>query len=156
MLKQCLLALALAGLTYAVTPAAIGQDNGGNDQSAQAPGPGGEHMGRGHFDPEMRTQRLTRMLNLSSEQQAKVLEIFKSDKAQMESLHSDSSLSQADRHAKMMDLHKASDEQVRAVLNPGQQKKFDAMRERREERMQGHENGQAPPADSQPPQQPQQ
>lgn len=154
MVKQCLLALALAGLTYTVTPAAIAQDNGGSDQSAQAPGPGGEHMGRGHMDPEMRTQRLTKMLNLSSDQQAKVLEIFKSDKAQMESLRSDTSVSQADRHAKMMDLHKASDEQVRAVLNANQQKKWDAMRERREERMQQHQNGQAPPSDAQP-QQPQ-
>jgi len=150
MVKQCLLALALAGLTYTVTPAAIAQDNGGNDQSTQAPGPGGEHMGHGHFDPQMRTQRLTKILNLSSDQQAKVLEIFKSDKAQIESLRSDTSLSQADRHAKMMDLHKSSDEQVRAVLTADQQKKWEAMRERHEERMQGHQNGQAPPSDAQP------
>jgi periplasmic protein CpxP/Spy len=150
MLKNCLLALMLAGLTYTITPSAIAQDNGSNDQqSAQPAAP--EHGGRGHWDPAKRTEMLTKQLNLTSAQQAKVLDILKSQQSQMEGLRSDSSLSQQDRHAKMMDIHKASDDQIRGLLDPSQQKKWDAMQARHEQRMQEHQGGQAPPAsDAQP------
>ena len=81
---------------------------------------------------------LTKRLNLTSDQQAKVLDILKSEQSQMESLHSDSSLSQQDRHSKMMDIHKTSDDQIRALLDPDQQKKFDAMQNRQ---WQGRQQG---------------
>jgi periplasmic protein CpxP/Spy len=147
MLKIGLLGLTLAALVYTVTPSAIAQDNGGNGQQSQMAAPM-EH-GHGHWDPQERTDMLTKRLNLSADQQAKVLDIFKSDHSQMESLRSDSSLSRDERHAKMMDIHKASDEQIRALLDPDQQKKWDEMQARHHDRMQ-HDNGQAPPA--QPPQ----
>jgi periplasmic protein CpxP/Spy len=148
MLKHCLLGLLLAGLVYTLTPSATAQDNGGNDQPAT---PAGPPPGRGHFDPQRRTEMLTKRLDLTTDQQAKVLDILKSTQSQAEALRSDSSLSQQDRRAKMMDIHKSSDEQIRAVLDPNQQKKWDAMQQRRDQRMQDHQ-GQAPPADA-PPQQ---
>lgn len=154
MLKHGLLALLLAGMAYTVTPV-IAQDNGAPDQQQSAPaGAPPEHGGgRGHFDPQMRTQHLTKQLNLTSDQQAKVLDIFKSAQSQAESVRSDSSLSQQDRRAKMMDLRKSTNDQVRGVLDANQQKKWDAMQARNEERME-RRHGQAapstPPADSQP------
>jgi hypothetical protein len=45
----------------------------------------------------------------------------------MESLHQDSSLSQQDRHTKMMDIHQSTDTQIRALLDSNQQKKWDEM-----------------------------
>ncbi|HTU43250.1 MAG TPA: hypothetical protein VMF10_16195 [Candidatus Aquilonibacter sp.] len=149
MLKNCLLALMLAGLVYAVTPNAIAQDNGGNDQQAPPAGAPMEH-GHRHWDPQQRTEMLTKRLNLNSDQQAKVLDTLKSEQSQMESLRSDTSLSREDRRSKMMEIHKTSDDQIRGVLDPDQQKKWDAMQARREQRMQEHQNGQAPPAESQP------
>jgi len=146
MVKHCLLMLALAGVVT-IAPGAFAQANGNNDQSAPAAAPAEHGYGHGGFDPQRRTERLTHRLNLTSEQQGKVLEIFKSAKSQMEAVHSDSSLSQEDRHSKMMEIHKATDEQVRSLLDAEQQKKWDAMRTRQEERMEGH---QAPPASSQP------
>lgn len=146
MFKRCMLALTLAALVYTVTPAAVAQDNGNNSQQPAQAAPM-EH-GHGHWDPQQRTDMLTKRLNLTSDQQAKVLDVFKSEQSQMESLRSDSSLSREDRHAKMMDIHKATNDQIRGVLDPDQQKKFDAMQERHHERMQEH--GQAPPAESQP------
>jgi hypothetical protein len=77
---------------------------------------------------------LTRKLNLSSDQQAKVLDIYKSAQSQMESLRSDASVPQADRRAKMQEIRKNTDDQVRGVLNPDQQKNFDQMQSRREQR----------------------
>lgn len=130
MLKQCLLALMLAGLVYTVTPSASAQDNNANAQQ-NAPAP--EH-GRGHFDPVQRTRMLTRKLNLSSDQQSKVLDIYKSAQTQIESLRSDASVPQAERHAKMKEIHKNADDQVRGVLNSDQQKKFDEMQSRHEQR----------------------
>jgi periplasmic protein CpxP/Spy len=144
MLKHCLLVLSLAALTYTVAPLAVAQDTGNNQEQA-AP----EH-GRRHFDPAKRAEMLGKQLNLNSDQQGKVLDILKSEQSQMESLHSDTSVSQEDRRSKMMDIHKTSNDQIRALLTPDQQKKFDEMQSRHEHW--GHQGGQAPQG-SQTPQQ---
>ena len=148
MLKHGLLVLMLAGLIYTVTPAAVAQDSGNNDQQgAQAP-PGGK--GHARFDPSKRAEMMAKHLNLNADQQAKVADILKSEQTQMESLHSDASLSQQDRRAKMMDIHKASNDQIRGLLNPDQQKKFDEMQSHHEQMMQGHHpGGEMAPPDSQ-------
>jgi protein CpxP len=87
---------------------------------------------------------LTKQLKLTSDQQPKVLEILKSEQSQMESLRSDSS--QDDRRSKMMDLRKASNDQIRALLDSKQQKKWDEMQSRHEQRQGHHQGGQAPGA----------
>jgi Spy/CpxP family protein refolding chaperone len=147
MLKQCLLALILAGLLYAVTPASVAQESGNNDQQAAPAGP----PGHGHFDPAKRAEMLAKHLNLNADQQAKVTDILKSEQSQMESLRSDTSTAQQDRRAKMVDIHKTSNDQIRAVLNADQQKKFDEMMSHRQQWMQGHQQGgeAPPPPDSQ-------
>lgn len=144
MRKHWLLALVLAALVYAVTPA-IAQDNGGNEQ--QTPPAGAPPHGHGHMDPARRTEMLTRQLKLNQDQQAKVLDILKSAQSQAESLRSDSSVAPQDRRAKMMDIHKASNDQIRALLTPDQQKKFDAMQARRQEWMEHRGEGQPPDSD---------
>lgn len=147
MLKRCLLALPLAGLLYAVTPWAVAQDSPSNDpQSAPAAAPPERGRGRRHFDPAKRTEMLAQHLNLTSDQQAKVQDILKADQSQMQKLHEDSSVSQEDRRSKMMDLHKSSNDQIRTLLDADQQKKWDLMQSKREQRMQGHHHGQAPGA----------
>jgi periplasmic protein CpxP/Spy len=137
MLKHCFLALSLAALTFTVASAAVAQDSGSN-QEQSAP----EH-GHRNFDPAKRAEMLGKHLNLTSDQQAKVLDVLKSEQSQMQSLHSDTSLSQDDRRSKMMDIHKASNDQIRALLNPDQQKKFDEMQSKHGNW--GHQGGQAPP-----------
>ena len=147
MVKHALLALVVAGLLYTVSPAAA-QDNRNADQQA-APAGGPEH-GHRHFDPAKRTEMLTKQLKLNSDQQAKVLDILKSEQSQMESLHNDSSASQDDRRSKMMEFHKASDEQIRGLLDSNQQKKFDEMQSRRQQWQGHHQEGQAPNGGGQP------
>jgi periplasmic protein CpxP/Spy len=150
MVKHCLLALTLAATVYAVAPAAIAQDNGSNSQAPAGAAP--DHGRGGHFDPARRTEMLTKQLKLSSDQQAKVLDILKSQQSQMESLRSDTSTPQADRRSKMMEIHKASDDQIRALLDANQQKKFDEMQSRHEQ-WQGRQGGQPPAAPDSAPQQ---
>jgi periplasmic protein CpxP/Spy len=146
MIKHCLLALMLAGLIYTVAPSAIAQDSGSADQqAAPAGGPGGHR----HFDPQKRTEMLTKQLKLTSDQQPKVLDILKTEQSQMESLRADTSTSQDDRRSKMMEIHKTSDGQIRALLTPDQQKKFDQMQARHGQ-WGNHQGGgeQTPPSSS--------
>src|SRR5208282_1492297 len=144
MLKQSLLVLLAASLISIAAPFAAAQSSD-NQQPAQ--GNGGWHHGP---DPAQRTQELTRKLKLTADQQTKVQEILQSEHSQMETLHQDSSLSQQDRHAKMMDIHKTGDAQIRALLDSNQQKKWDEMQAKREQWGQGHHHG-APAGGEAPP-----
>jgi protein CpxP len=152
MFKPYLVALMAAALFYSVVPQAIAQDSGQQSGSTEQPAQPSNLGRRGHrhFDPAQRTQRLTKRLQLSSDQQSKVQEILTSEQSQMQNLRSDSSLSQPDRHAKMMEIHKTSNDQIRALLNPTQQQKWDAMQQKREERMRKHGRSGQPgqPSDS--------
>ena len=130
MLKQLLITCALA---CSITALAVAQNNG-NDQQPAPAGQGPEQgYGHRHFDPEQRAAMLTKQLKLTSDQQPKVLDVLKSEQSQMEKLRSDSSLSQDDRRSKMMDIHKASNDQIRALLTADQQKKWDEIQSRREQ-----------------------
>ncbi|MFZ1051577.1 MAG: hypothetical protein WBP65_22240 [Candidatus Sulfotelmatobacter sp.] len=140
MLKKHLLALVAAGAISIAAPFAAAQDNQSNDQ--QAP-PSQENGGRHHGppDPARRTAELTKQLNLTSDQQAKVLSVLQSERSQMESLHQDTSLSQQDRRTKMMDIRKTTDSQIRALLDANQQKKWDEKQAKREQWMQNRHSG---------------
>lgn len=146
MLKHSLIVLALAGLTSLGMASALAQDNAGNPppppSGQQAGEQNGQWHGHGHMDPEKRTEMLTKQLKLTSDQQPKVVEALKSEQSQMESLHSDSSLSQDDRRSKMMEIRKSTNDQIRGLLTPDQQKKFDEMQTRHEHWGQGQGQGQ--------------
>jgi len=154
MLRNCLLMLMLSCLFGVATSSLVAQDNSGNQpQGSQAREPSEHGYGHRHFDPSERTEMLSKQLKLTSDQQAKVLDILKSQQSEMEKLRSDSSLSQDDRRSKMMDIRKSSDSQIRAVLDSDQQKKWDKMQSahgnwggHRHE----HQDSGAPPDASQP------
>src|SRR6202049_4215644 len=135
MFKQRLLVLVAASAISIAAPFVVAQDSPSNNQEPQSSQErGGWH--HGPQEPAQRSQELTKKLNLTSDQQTKVQEIFQSEQSQMQSLHQESSLSQQDRRAKMMDIRKNADAQVRALLDSNQQKKWDEMQAKREQRMQ--------------------
>jgi periplasmic protein CpxP/Spy len=137
----------LAAIVSIVSGAAIAQDNGAQQQAP----PAGEHgYGHHHFDPQKRTEMLTKQLKLTSDQQAKVLDILKSEQSQMEGLRSDTSMSQDDRRSKMMDIRKTSNDQIRGLLDANQQKKWDEMQSQHEQWGHHPEGQGAPSGDSQP------
>lgn len=131
MVKQCLLVIVTAGLISV----AAAQDTPANNQQAppSAQGNGNEGWHHGAPDPAQRTQMLTKHLKLTSDQQAKVQDIFKGEQSQMAGLREDTTLSQQDRRTKMMDMRKSTDAQVRAILDSNQQKKWDEMQAKREQ-----------------------
>jgi Spy/CpxP family protein refolding chaperone len=147
MLKQSLLILAAAGLISIAAPFATAQNSlspSNNQPSPATPDKGGRH--HGPPDPAERTRELTKHLKLTSDQQTKVQDALVSQRSQMVSLHQDTSLSQQDRRGKMMEIRKSTDEQIRGLLDSNQQKKWDAMQARREQRMQSRRGGeQGPP-----------
>ena len=155
MLKQCLLMVLAASLISIAAPFASAQDSqsspppSANDQQA-SPSQGNGRWRHGPPDPAERTKELTKKLDLTSDQQTKVLGIFQSEKSQMESLRQDSSTPQQDRRSKMMDLRESTNSQVRTALDANQQKKWDEMQAQRGQWGQHHGQGggsdqQAPP-----------
>jgi periplasmic protein CpxP/Spy len=139
MLKQCLLIVVAASLISI----AAAQDNSAppsNDQQT-APSQGNGRWRHGAPDPAKQTAQLTKKLNLTSDQQAKVLSIFQAEHSQMESLHNDSSLSPQDRHSKMASIRQSTNAGIRALLDSNQQKTWDTMQANREERMQNRGQG---------------
>ncbi len=148
MLKQYLLVLLAASLIAVAAPFAAAQSSD-SPPNNQQPAQGGGGWHHGPPDPAQRTQELTKRLNLSSDQQTKVQDILQSEHSQMETLHQDTSLSQQDRHAKMMEIRKSTDTQVRALLDSTQQKKWDEMQAKREQWGQNRHHG-PPSAGDQP------
>ncbi len=140
MLKQSMLILAAAGLISIAAPFTTAQSN--DQQSQPMQDNGGRH--HGPPDPAEKTKELTKHLKLTSDQQTKVQSALESQRSQMESLHQDASLSQQDRRSKMMEIRKSTDDQIRGLLDSNQQKKFDEMQARREQRMQNR-GPQGPP-----------
>ena len=121
----------------------------GWSQDDQAPSP--EHRGHRHMmSPENRANHLTKALSLTDDQKSKVLSIYQGEQKQMEALRADSSTSRDDRWAKMKQIHENTVSQIKGTLNPDQEKKFDEMQQRMQERRQHHRGDNAPPA---PPQQ---
>ncbi len=142
MLKQYLLVLLAASLISIAAPFATAQDSQpAPSPSNQQPPQDNGRWRHGPPDPAQRTPELTKKLKLTSDQQTKVQDVLQSEHSQMESLHQDNSLSQQDRRAKMMDIRKSTDTQIRALLDSNQQKKWDEMQANREQWGQGHRHG---------------
>jgi periplasmic protein CpxP/Spy len=134
MFKQSLLVLLTAA---AISITAAAQDNANPPDNQQSSPP--QHSGPWHGgppDPAQRTQELAKKLNLTADQQTKVQEAFQSERSQMDALRQETTLSQPDRRAKMMDIHKSTSTQIRALLDSTQQKKWDEMQAKREQWMQ--------------------
>ena len=89
----------------------------------------GEGQGMRHGMPSVdeRLQHLTKMLNLSSDQQAKVKTILEEQRDQMTALKGDTSMSQQDRRAKFQSIHQDAHQKIEGVLNDEQKTKFEQM-----------------------------
>src|ERR1700691_6621082 len=139
MIKQYLLVLIATGMILIAAPFVAAQDSSSNDQ--QSPPAQGGRGHRGMPDAAQRTQEMTEQLSLTSDQQTKVQDILTSERSQMQSLRQDTSQSQQDRRSKMMDIHKTSDTEIRALLDSTQQKKWDEMQAKREQWMKNGRQG---------------
>jgi Spy/CpxP family protein refolding chaperone len=119
-LSAALVAAALAAPSFAQT--------GGGEK----PGPPGQPGKTGDSSKiDVRVKRLADELNLTADQQTKVKSIFQDEEKQLTAVSKDTSLSDQDRHAKIAEIHKNTTQQIRAILNAEQQKKYDEMPNKR-------------------------
>jgi Spy/CpxP family protein refolding chaperone len=105
--------------------------------SAGAAWAGGDGHGYKH-DPKSKLERMTKKLDLTQEQQDKILPILQDKHQKMEALHN-----------QMKEVRQNAMSQIEAQLTPEQQEKFQKSREERKKKMKeyrekhgkGHKNG---------------
>ncbi|MBV9607954.1 MAG: hypothetical protein JO187_00230 [Acidobacteria bacterium] len=84
--------------------------------------------------PDEQLQHMTKTLNLTADQQAKIKPILEERQQKISALMQDNSLNREDRRAKFGEIHSSSSQQIRAILTADQQQKLDQMRAEREAR----------------------
>jgi protein CpxP len=141
-MQAAILALCTTALS---TMPMVAQDNSAPPQQQDQAGPqGGRHGGPGREEHQI--EFLTKKLSLTPDQVTQVKAIDDNARQQSMAVRNDSSIAQPDRRAKMMDIHKASQDKIRAVLTDDQKTKYDAMQAQMQERRQNREGGQGAPA----------
>lgn len=133
-IRFLIVAFALAALSLPALAQAAPGATGAGETGAK-----GQHHGMPTVDE--RVQHMTKALNLSDDQQAKVKSILENQQSQAAGLRQDASLSQQDRRAKFMQIHQATQQSIRDVLNDDQKAKFEQMQARHKEHM-GKQSGQ--------------
>lgn len=103
-------------------------------------GPGGGGR-RGPMSPDEQLKRMTKDLDLTSDEQAKIKPILVDEQKQMEDLRNDSGGDRQAMRQKMMQIRQDHKDQLRAVLDDKQKEKFDKQEQQREDRMQGRRGG---------------
>jgi periplasmic protein CpxP/Spy len=126
------------------------------DPSAPPPPPqdqaGPRHGGPGGMGGNQ-VEFLTKKLNLTPDQVTQVKAIDADAMNQMKALREDTSVAGPDKRAKMMDIRKASQDKIRALLTDDQKTKFDALQAQTRERRGNHGDGDGPPPPPSAPQQ---
>lgn len=124
-------------------------------QDGSSQGQSGSGMGQGMGQGSMRhtpvttdehLAHLTKMLNLSTEQQAKIRPILDNETQQMQTLRQDTTMSREDKMTKMRSIRENSMTQITPILTSEQQQKWQEMQSQHMQAPGGAMTpGQAPP-----------
>jgi periplasmic protein CpxP/Spy len=98
------------------------------DTGTQQPNPQAQ-TGMHHGQRGNRLEWLSKQLNLTDDQKAKVKPILDDQGKQMRAVREDTSLSQEQKRDKMKEIHEKTDSQINDILTPEQQKKFADLKE---------------------------
>lgn len=138
-MRNKVIAFTLGGLLALGAQAAVfAQDNSTNppqQQSDQA-APNGQGQGqyaprqRRMMNPDRQLEHMTKVLNLSADQQAQIKPILQDRQQKMQALWQDQSVSRQDKRSKAMAIRQDTQSRIEAVLNDQQKQQFEAMRER--------------------------
>jgi len=82
---------------------------------------------------ESRLEEMSKQLNLTDDQRAKLKPILQDEVQQLQAVHNDASLSQDQKKAKAKEIHAASKPQINSVLTPDQQKQWKEMKKKAKE-----------------------
>jgi len=155
-MKRTILSTALGFiLTGALTgAAAFAQTTQPTLPESNTPNANAPYHHRGHHkpNPQQQAEFLSKKLNLSADQTAKLTPIFADRDQKFQALFQDQSLTPDQRHTQMKAIHESTNQQLATVLSPEQMQQLKSMKHG------GHRggwnrgpngnNGQAPPAPS--------
>jgi periplasmic protein CpxP/Spy len=113
-------ALACAFLSMAMTLCGTALYAQMQDGAAQ----GGAMHPMGPMSTDQRMQHLTQMLNLTSDQQAKIRPILDNEAQQMQALRADTSMAREDKMGKMRSIRETTNSQIKPILTTDQQQKW--------------------------------
>lgn len=116
-----------------------------NSPNATAPF---HHRGHHAPNPQRQAEFLSKKLNLSPDQTAKLAPIFADRDQKFHALMQDQSLTSEQRHEQMRAIHQSTEQQLATVLTPDQLQQMKAMRHNHRGNWQHGPNGdnsQAPP-----------
>src|SRR3954468_17298102 len=94
---------------------------------------GGHRHGGKMKDPQARLDHMSKVLNLTDDQESKIKPLLDNENQQMQALKSDTSTAKQDKRAKMMDIHKSTMDQIKPMLNSDQQAKLDQQMQKMKE-----------------------
>lgn len=110
--------LALSG-TLAFAQETTPPQNTAPAQTPPASAPNGKH--RMHRDPAaMRLQMMSKKLNLTDDQKAKIQPILQNEMQQMRSIHQNTALTPDQQKAQLQQIHQATRDQIKQLLTPEQ------------------------------------
>lgn len=89
-------------------------------------------------NPDREAKHLTKVLNLSSDQENQIKPILADQKQQIKALRDDSALAPKDKREKMMSIRQDSKTKLEAVLNDQQKQQFEQMLADRKAHAKGH------------------
>lgn len=141
---------AILGIALCVPAAMQAQDTTPQQQSQQAPPPNSGMPMRPHHPPGPKRQlrHLTKVLNLTADQQQQMLPILRERDKQMRAIHENTSLTPQQQHQQMRTLMLDTRQKMEAVMTDSQKQQFEQMQQNmRGRRM--RQNG-PPPAGSSP------
>ena len=125
-----------------------------DDVPAGGPG-GGPPNGQREMRREKMGDRMAQELGLSDDQKAKMKDLNQQEKAELDTLRTNTALAKEDKHAQAEAIRKSYMDKRQAVMTPEQREKAKAMREKmgkhmEEHRGEGHpeRKGPPPPADA--------
>ncbi len=115
-------------------------------QDPSTPPPGGHY---GHGGPRgmegHQIEFLTKKLNLTPDQVTQVKAIDADTWKQSKAVREDTTVAGPDKRSKMMEIHKASQDKIRALLTDDQKTKYDALQAEMKTRMENRRGSGGPP-----------
>jgi protein CpxP len=93
----------------------------------QDSGPAAGQQHKMPMSTDDRLQRMTQMLNLTSDQQTKIRPILDNESTQMQALRADTSMSRDDKMTKMRSIRETTMSQITPILTSDQQQKWSQM-----------------------------
>jgi Spy/CpxP family protein refolding chaperone len=141
---KLVLRLGLLGLALGVAGAALAQQ--GSAAPADSAAPMSAHQ---PADPQQQLARLSRKLQLTPAQEAKIGPILQSRQQQMQQLRADASTAPSDRRTKMRAIMQDSNTQLQSVLTDSQKQQYQQMMQQAMQHRQDKQGASSGSSDSQ-------